>query len=81
MKKLIYSPLVLFIVLLAVSCQKDDSVAKPSDKVQLQDSLATVSLINNSNTAYEVAFEKTNYPLIFLKMAGKRLTLKPEPTI
>lgn len=61
MKKLIYLPLVLITTLLAASCQKDDAVTKPGPVPHPQDSLATVSLVNNSSTSYEVAFSKTGY--------------------
>lgn len=62
MKKLIYSPFVLIIILLAASCQKDDSAAKPKALLDPpQDSLATVSLVNNSNTSFEVSFSKSGY--------------------
>jgi hypothetical protein len=56
MKKLIYFPFALFIILMAVSCKKDDSV-KPISPPPSSDSMATVSLVNNSGTAYEVAFD------------------------
>ncbi len=51
MKKLIYLPIVLFILLLAVSCTKDAAV-KPSSAAH-QDSPATISLVNNTGAAFE----------------------------
>ena len=75
MKKLIYLPFVL-IALLAASCQKDDSVKKTGSGAQSQDSLATVSLVNNSNTAYEVAFSKTGYTVDIPKNSRLSISLK-----
>jgi hypothetical protein len=66
MKNLIYSPFVLFVVMLVTSCQKEPSVVqlkKAPSIVQLNtippppDSLVTVSMINNSSTPYEVSFQ------------------------
>ncbi len=54
MKKLIYFPIVLFILLLAVSCTKDAAV-KPSSAAP-QDPPATISLDNNTGAAYEADF-------------------------
>jgi hypothetical protein len=55
MKKLIYFPFALLIILMAASCKKDDSITQiqPSQS----DSMATISLVNNSGTTYEVAFD------------------------
>jgi hypothetical protein len=56
MKKLIYFPFALFLILLAASCQKNDPLPSLSSP-QPPDSVATVSMVNNSGCAYEVAFD------------------------
>jgi hypothetical protein len=76
MKKLIYSTFLLFIILLAASCQKDSSIAKPAAKVKSQDSLVTVSLVNNSNTAYELSFAKINYTVDIPKNGRMSINVK-----
>jgi hypothetical protein len=57
MKKLIYFPVVLFILLLAVSCSKDAAV-KPSSAPQ--DPPATISLVNNTSADYQAEFIGTS---------------------
>ena len=76
MKKLIYLPLVLIIALLAASCQKDDSVTKPGSKTLSQDLSATISVVNNSDTPYEVLFQGLNYTLDVPKNGRVSATIK-----
>jgi hypothetical protein len=70
MKKLIYFPFALFIILMAVSCKKDDSVTQipppPSD------SMATISLVNNSGIAYEVAFDGMTKYTVDMQANGRQ---------
>lgn len=75
MKKLVYLPFVI-IALLAASCQKEDSGRNITTGPPPPDSLVTVSLVNNSNTAYEVAFTKSGYTVDISKNSRQSIKLK-----
>ncbi|WP_426671437.1 hypothetical protein ACPPVU_09380 [Mucilaginibacter sp. McL0603] len=72
MKNLIYSPFVLFIVLLAASCQKEPLVQQ-SKEIQPQDSLVAVSMINNSSTPYEVSFQGTTKSTVDIQANSRQV--------
>jgi hypothetical protein len=76
MKKLIYFPIVLFILLLAVSCSKDAAV-KPSSAPQ--DPPATISLVNNTSADYMATFIGTsNYSVDMPANSRKEVSVNPD---
>jgi hypothetical protein len=75
MKKLIYFPFALFIILMAASCSKDVSV-KPIKAASLPNS-ATVSMINTSGSAYQVAFLGDDQYTVDMPASGRlQVTVK-----
>lgn len=75
MKKLIYFPFALFIILTAASCNKD--AIKPKPPLPSSDSVATVSLVNTSHDAYQVAFiGKTKYTVDMSASGRQEVTVK-----
>jgi hypothetical protein len=76
MKKLIYFPVVLFILLLAVSCSKDAAVKPSSSR---QDPPATISLVNNSGADYMAEFIGTSkYSFDMPANSRKEISLKAD---
>jgi hypothetical protein len=76
MKNLIYSPFVLLIVLLAASCQKDDPITKHMVQSQQSDLSATINMVNNSDTPYEVSFQGANYTIDIQAHSRQSATIK-----